>query len=281
MKIGYLGPQGTFSQAALKQHWPTQDNITEVPYVTMPLLMQAVEAQEIDAGIVPIENSLEGPINIILDQLAFNRNLFIQSEVICPVTENLIVRPGTPLHEIRHITSHPQPIGQCSRWIQTHLPVADIAYANSTADGALAVQQGKYDAVIGSELLAEIYNLEIRCQRIEDNPNNSTRFVIVGTKPRIEITGNDKTSIVFSVDNRPGRLYQILDIFNLWDINMSKIESRPSKQCLGEYIFFVDLVGHISDHDMADALKMIQRKSSFYKFLGSYPAAAHPSQITP
>lgn len=276
MKIGYLGPQGTFSQAALNLYQKQKsltNNIEQLPYTTMPLLLVAVERGEISEGIVPIENSLEGPINIILDQLAFDRHLFIREEIICPVTECLMAQKGVTHDEIKRIISHPQPIGQCASWLQSHLPTAGLFYSNSTADGATQVNQGHFDAVIGSALLAEIYGLEILQTHIEDNPNNSTRFIVVGQEPNSQQTSKDKTSIVFSVNNQPGNLYRVLDIFNLWDINMTKIESRPSKQRLGEYIFFVDLVGNIENPDLADALKMIQRKSSFFKFLGSYPSS--------
>jgi prephenate dehydratase len=273
MKIGYLGPEGTFSQIALRQYIGNRQDVIPCPCPSIREMLLAVEDGVIDEAVVPIENSLEGPINVTLDMLAFDRSLKIKAEVVCDITQSLMARPGTRLADIKRVISHPQPIGQCGRYLASTLASADITYVNSTAEAAKLVFAGEPGlAVIGSALLAEIYGLELLAEGIEDSKNNSTRFVVLATQDAAP-TGRDKTSIVFSTANRPGNLYRILDIFSLWDINMSRIESRPTKQVLGEYVFFIDLNGHHLDQDMAEALRMVQRKTSFYKFLGSYPVA--------
>lgn len=271
--IGYLGPEGTFSQNALCQYMKGMGEYIQCPYPTLQDMMLAVEKGMIDEAVVPIENSLEGPVNITMDMLAFETSLKIKAELTAFITQSLLVKKGTLLQDIRCILSHPQPIGQCSKFIASALPEAEVVYVNSTAEGAKRVaSEGQSWAVIGSSTLAEVYGLDILQQGIEDNKSNRTRFVVVAGED-VPPTGNDKTSIVFSVEDKPGNLYRILDIFNLWDINMTRIESRPAKSGLGKYVFFIDIHGHSNDNDVSEALTMVRRKTSFYKFLGSYPCA--------
>jgi len=271
MKIGFLGPKGTFSEEALKKYIETIDGYEVCEFNTIPDLIMAVENGEIEEAIAPIENSLEGGVNSTLDLLASLEKILIKHEIAIDINQNLLAKPGTKIEDINLILSHPQPIGQCRQYINDKFPDATVKIVYSTAGAAEEVADSKGNsAAIGSSLAAEVYGLEILAKGIQDGFNNTTRFVVI-SKQDSAPTGNDKTSIVFSTEDKPGSLYGILDIFNLWDINMTRIESRPAKNQLGRYIFFVDIEGHIKDANIRDALTMIQRKTSFYRFLGSYP----------
>ncbi len=271
MKIGFLGPRGTFSEEALKKYTKGKTEFEEIEYNTIYDMLLAVKEGKIDEAIAPIENSLEGAVNTTLDLLASTEGVYIKKEIAIDVNEHLLIKKGTKAEDIDLIISHPQPIGQCRQYIASNFPNAKnkIVYGTATAAEEVANSNNKY-AAIGSSLAAEVYGLEVMESNIEDGDNNTTRFVVVSMHDA-EKTGNDKTSIVFSTEDKPGSLYGVLDIFNLWDINMARIESRPAKNQLGKYIFFVDIEGHIMDDNIKDALTMIKKKTSFYKFLGSYP----------
>jgi len=220
---------------------------------------------------VPIENSLEGAVNVTLDVLAKEDGLYIDDELIIPINLNLVAKKGTAARDIKVIISHPQPLGQCRNYLNRDFQAAILMEENSTSKSAQRVAAGDGTfAAITSNIAAKIHGLEILESNVQDAENNRTRFVIISKALRSR-TGCDKTSIVFSTDNKPGSLYRILDIFSLWDINMTKIESRPAKNVLGQYIFFIDIDGHVEDQDVSDALIMVQRKTSFYKVIGSYP----------
>ena len=271
LKIGFLGPKGTFSQEALLEYKKGDSDFVECAYNTFAEIIYAVNEDEIDEGIVPIENSLEGAVNATLDTLAADVDLKIKAEIAIEVKQNLLVRKGTDINAIRHILSHPQPIGQCRNYLESNFNDAEIRFIYSTAEAAREVAQCNFNmAAIGSITAAKVYGLDIMAEGIQDSRNNFTRFVVVSKTAAKKAEAN-KTSIVFSSEDKPGSLYRVLDIFSLWDINMTRIESRPAKDKLGKYIFFVDLKGHIEDEDIRDALTMVQRKASFYKFLGSYP----------
>ena len=269
--IGYLGPRGTFSQEAAKQYILDKEGFDLREFNTIPDLMSIVQKGEIYGAVVPIENSIEGAVNETMDMLSSEEELKIVGEVVVRIKENLLVKKGTKIKDIKTIISHPQPIGQCRKYIQQTFPEADISFVYSTASAAEAVANGNGDmAAIGSIAASEVYDLEIFATDIQDSRSNLTRFVVV-SKEYGKRTGIDKTSIVFSTEDKPGSLYRVLDIFNLWDINMTRIESRPAKNKLGKYVFFVDIIGHWEDEDIKDALTMIERKSSYLKVLGSYP----------
>lgn len=271
LKIGFLGPKGTFSQEALLEYKKGESNFTEYAYNTFAEIIYAVNKDEIDEGIVPIENSLEGAVNVTLDTLATDIDLTIKAEVAIEVKQNLLVRKGTDISGIKHILSHPQPIGQCRYYLEANFPDAEIRFIYSTAEAAREVSEGNFNmAAIGSITASKVYGLDVMAEGIQDSKNNFTRFVVV-SKVSAKKAQRNKTSIVFSTDDKPGSLYKVLDIFSLWDLNMTRIESRPAKDKLGRYIFFIDLEGHIEDEDIRDALTMVKRKTSFYKFLGSYP----------
>jgi len=273
LKIGYLGPKGTFSQEALLKYAKDAE-YTPKEFLSIGEILEAVDTRIIDEAVVPIENSIEGAVNATMDIMAMENDLRIKAEVIIPIREHLLVKKGAKLSGVKTVLSHPQPLGQCRRFLAKNFPDAIIKATNSTASAAEEVSKGTGDsAAIGSFEAAKAYGLEVAQRDIQDFDNNTTRFIVVGREDS-KRTGNDKTSIVFSTEDKPGSLYKILEIFNLWDINLSRIESRPAKNKLGSYIFFVDLSGHKEDDDLRDALEMVKRKTSFYKFLGSYPAGS-------
>lgn len=271
--IGYLGPKGTFSHEALKKY------ISNVPHTSqdfssIPDILMAVNQGRLDEAIVPMENSIEGAVNATMDIIAQDVDLRIKAELVLPIREHLLVKRGTDLSNIKCIISHPQPLGQCRRFLSEQFPNAILKSVYSTAAAAEEVAAGDRDlAAIGSAVAADVYGLEIAVSDIQDHDNNHTRFVVF-SKTDAARTGRDKTSIVFSTEDKPGSLYRILDIFNLWDINMTRIESRPARNTLGRYMFFVDVIGHREDDDLKDALTMVRRKTTFFKMLGSYPISS-------
>ena len=273
IKIGYLGPKGTFSHEALNKYMAGAPH-TAQDFASIPEILTAVQEDRLDEAIVPIENSIEGAVNVTMDMIALDVALNIKAELVIPIREHLLVRKGTELSKIGFILSHPQPLGQCRRFLSEQLPYALTKAVYSTAAAAAEVAGGASDlAAIGSAVAAEVYGLEIAVSDIQDQDNNHTRFVVV-SKTDAARTGRDKTSIVFSTEDKPGSLYRILEIFNLWDINMTRIESRPARNMLGRYIFFVDLVGHREDDELKDALTMVRKKTTFLKILGSYPVSS-------
>lgn len=240
-----------------------------VPYCTIPAVMESVAGGESEFGIVPIENSIEGPVGITLDSLAHKFDLKIFKEIIIPINQNLIVNPGTNMEDIEDVYSHSQAISQCQEFISKNK--IQPHYAISTANAAKNIIGHKNHAAIGNSKAAELYNLEILESNIQDNDNNETRFVVLSKKYH-KCTGKDKTSIIFSIyEDRPGGLYNILGIFQKNNINLTKIESRPSKKGLGKYLFFVDFDGHIDDNLIKNIIDEIKENTYFLKVLGSYP----------
>ena len=246
----------------------------------MPAVLNAVEAGELDLGFAAIENSIEGTVNATIDTLAFSSQLLIQREVVIPISMQLLASPAASLDSIKTVVSFPHAIAQCRGWLAQHLPHAEHSAANSTADAVelVAAAADPTVAAIGNRLAGEIYQLHELATDIEDSEDNETRFVTVARQGVPKITGNDKTSIViFQRDDRPGSLLSILQEFSARQINLSKLESRPTKQGLGNYCFIMDLYGHISDEVVADALKNIMAKQAEVKFLGSYPTVGSGS----
>ncbi|MGI6668059.1 MAG: prephenate dehydratase [Acetivibrionales bacterium] len=272
VRIGYLGPRGTFSHEALKKYMGNAPH-QAMDFQSISEIFEAFGKGLLDEAIVPVENSIEGAVSATMDILAHEAGLMVKAELILPIRENLLIKPGTGISDIRYVLSHPQPLGQCRKFLSERLPHALTKAVYSTAAAAEEVMNGSGDlAAIGSAAAAEVYGLEIAVADIHDNDNNQTRFFIIGGTDAAR-TGNDKTSIVFSTEDKPGSLYRILEIFNLWDINMTRIESRPAKNMLGRYIFFVDIAGHREDENVKDALTMVGKKTSFLRILGSYPAS--------
>ncbi len=231
--------------------------------------MESVANEECEYGVVPIENSIEGPVGLTLDLLAHKFDLKIFKEIIIPINQNLIVNPGCKMEDITDVFSHAQAIAQCQEYISDH--GIQPHYAVSTARAAKSIIGDKSKAAICNAKVVELYGLEILESNIQDMDNNATRFVVI-SKQSNERTGNDKTSIIFSIyEDRPGSLYNVLGIFQKNNINLTKIESRPSKKGLGRYLFFVDFNGHQNDEVIQDILNEIKENTYFLKVLGSYP----------
>ncbi|HSK47077.1 MAG TPA: prephenate dehydratase [Coriobacteriia bacterium] len=267
----FLGPAGTFSEEALLSL--DVEGLEPVACSSIDEVFEAVERGRADAGIVPIENSVEGSVPATLDALAFDTSLEIQSELVLDIHHALITAPDADLAAVRTIVSHPQATGQCRRWLSRNLPGRSILAANSTAE---AVQQAVSDpavAAVGTRLAAELYGGAVREPAIEDYAGNQTRFVVIGRGLR-ERTGRDKTSLaLFLKADKPGALLMILSEFAYGEINLTKIQSRPTKRQLGDYMFFVDLEGHVDDQHLKTALDCLRLKLRSVKVLGSYPMA--------
>ncbi|MCU1354427.1 MAG: Prephenate dehydratase [Acidimicrobiales bacterium] len=274
-RVGFLGPLGTFTEQALL----TQPDLAEAELVPMPTMadvLRATETGAVDVGFVAIENSIEGTVNVTLDTLAFDVDVLIQREVVISVQQHLLVVPGTTLADLRSVVSIPHATAQCRGFLERELPGITTLAANSTAEAARLVAEGGDRSVgaIGNGLAAKIYGLELLAEEIEDHPENKTRFVAVGHGPIPAPTGHDKTSLVaFQRADRPGSLLAILQEFAARSINLTKLESRPTKQALGDYCFILDLEGHVADEVVADCLRALHAKHADVKFLGSYPAA--------
>jgi len=237
-------------------------------------VLLAVEAGEVASGIVPIENSIEGSVNVTLDTLAFDTQLYIEREIVYPIRHRLVTKPGVVREEIKEIVSHPHATAQCRSFLTRNFPDVPLVAANSTAEAAMTVSGMEEPvAAVTTEIAASLYDLVVLERDIEDYPSNRTRFIVVG-KDRPEPSGEDKTSMAcFIRENRPGSLLEILTEFASRGINLTKIESRPTKKVLGEYYFFIDIEGHVEDDAIKDALGSLMGKLREIKLLGSYPAA--------
>lgn len=272
MVYAYLGPKGTFSQQAALAFAPEgHDRFLEC--ATIPEIFEAVDAGRASFGVVPIENSLEGSVNATLDALAFQTRSHIVAEKTIEIHHALIGAPGIDLAKVQRVVSHPQASGQCARWLDRNLPGRSIVASNSTADAVRIAVGDPTSVAIGTELAAELYGGEILQRGIEDHAANQTRFVLIGADimPR---TGHDKTSLALSLKaDRPGALLMILAEFAYAGINLTKIQSRPTKRAMGEYMFFADAEGHVDEPDMRTALDSLRLKLRDVKVLGSYPAS--------
>jgi prephenate dehydratase len=275
--IAFLGPSGTFTEAALRSE-PDLAAATLVPQPSFVHILAAVSDGTVDYGFVAIENSIEGTVNVALDQLVFERELLIVREVVLPVTQNLLGPAGTALGEIRRVVSFPHATGQCRAWLNLNLSEIEEVAATSTAEAVrqVGLHPVPGTAAIGTALAADLYGLEVLAENIEDNADNATRFVLVA-RPSAGVpapTGHDKTSIVcFQAADRPGSLHAILGQFSARDINLVKLESRPTKKVLGDYCFIIDFEGHVDEEMVADCLRDLHTGLRKLKFLGSYPAA--------
>lgn len=273
MKIGYLGPQGTFSQMAADKYAQFLSDIHKenevIPFSKIPDILKAVDSGEIDEGVVPFENSIEGTVNYTIDSLIFDVNLHIKKEIVIPICHNLMTRKECIGKKPEKIFSHPQSLGQCRKHLEEFYPDVETIQVSSNSEAAKIVSESKeiYFA-ISPKAAAEIYSLCIVEEGIQDKSHNETRFFVV-TKEDTSTVKEGKTSVVFSLGSKPGELYRVLDILAIWDINMSKIESRPMKDQLGRYIFYIDLECN-NIYDRRDALKMLERKTDFFKLLGTY-----------
>jgi prephenate dehydratase len=267
----FLGPAGTFTEEALLSLGV--DGVEPVPYATIGEVFAAVASGDCESGVVPIENSVEGSVNETLDSLAFDHELHVTAELIRDIHHALVVAPGLSLADVTAVASKPEATAQCRAWLAEHLPGRPMVAANSTAE---AVQRAIAEpglAAIGTALAAGLYGGDVLADAIEDFAGNQTRFVVIGHGIAGR-TGCDKTSLaLFMQRNKPGALLMILSEFAYGQINLTKIQSRPTKKQLGQYMFFVDFEGHISDPAVALALECLRLKLREVKVIGSYPRA--------
>jgi prephenate dehydratase len=275
-RVGFFGPFGTFTQQALL----TQPDLVEaehVAYRTVPDVLDAVEQGEVDLGVVPIENSIEGMVNFTQDALAFDHELLIQREIVIDIEHCLLARPGVTLGDVREVFSIPVATAQCHRYLREQLPDAEIRAAYSTADAAKQVSEREAldAAAIGPRVAGEVYGLDVVAADIADHHDNQTRFVVVAREGVPAPTGNDKTALViYQRADEPGSLVSILQEFTARRINLSNLTSRPTKAGgLGDYCFIVYAESHVADELLADAMRALHAKQGAVKFLGSYPAA--------
>ncbi|MGV9312936.1 prephenate dehydratase [Streptomyces sp. NPDC003691] len=270
----YLGPEGTFTEAALRT-LPEAATRELVPMVSVPAALDAVRNGDAAAALVPIENSVEGGVTATLDELASGEPLMIYREVVLPIAFALLVRPGTELSKIRTVTGHPVAQPQVRKWLRAHLPDALWESAASNADGARLVQEGRYDAAFAGEFAAATYGLEALVTDIHDAQNAETRFVLVGRPARPAApTGADKTSVViWQREDHPGGLLELLQEFAVRGVNLMLLQSRPTGEGIGNYCFAIDAEGHISDRRVGEALMGLKRICPEVRFLGSYPRA--------
>lgn len=274
-RVAYLGPPGTFTEEALRLEPELCEDI-HLPMPTIPDVLEAAACGDVDFGFVAIENSLGGSVNVTLDNLALESELLIQHESVIPIQLSLLAPPGTELADIRRVVSFPMATAQCRTYLRTIIPQAKVESATSTAEAVrtVAEEADPHTAAIGARRAAEIYRLVPLAADIGDNHEQHTRFVAVAATGIAPPTGHDKTSIViFQREDVPGSLAGILHEFAARSINLTKLESRPTKEALGDYCFVIDIEGHISDDLLADSLLNIQAKKADVKFLGSYPAA--------
>lgn len=279
MNMGVLGPKGSYSEKAAKQWISEQDTKNEVSleyYDDIPDTISAIVDRTVDVGVVPIENSIEGSVGITLDMLLEN-DLNIIGEIVVPI-EHCLLSKGT-LSNIRVILSHPQALAQCRQFIKTHFGNAEIRTTGSTSHAAKLANEFEEMAAIASRESAQMYGLDILIPNIQDRKENHTRFIAIEAHDGvIEKTAaaskkdDFKTSIIIYLKkDRPGALYELIGEFAKRDINLTRIESRPSKRELGDYIFYIDFAGHINDANIKDALDNITSNVGMLKMLGSYP----------
>ncbi len=265
VKVAYLGPKASNTYIAARKRFGA--SVDFVPVNTIFDVFREVEKDKAHFGIVPVENSTEGIISYTLDMF-FNSELKISGEVSLPITHNLLAKGSKK--GIKRVYSHPQALAQCRTWISNNLSTVQFIETSSTAEAAKMASQSKQNGAIANELAAEVYNLNILEQHIEDSETNLTRFLVI-SKDISEKCKHMKTSVMFFVKDEPGSLYNTLEIFKKHNINLTKVESRPSKQKAWEYIFFIDFKGYCKDKEAEFALKELGEKCISLKVLGSYP----------
>ncbi|RFU43542.1 prephenate dehydratase [Actinomadura logoneensis] len=273
-KWAYLGPQGTFTEAALRS-FPGAIGAEHVPFATVPAALDALRSGEMDGALVALENSVEGSVPTTLDELATGDPVQIVGEVHLPVSFALLVRPGTELADVKTVASHPHAQPQCRRWLAEKVPDAEWRAATSNAEAAQHVADGHYDAALAGSFAAARYGLEVLASDIHDIADAVTRFVALrrpcSPPPP---TGMDRTSVVaFLGEDHPGALLEILTEFSVRGINLSLIQSRPTGRGLGSYLFWMDFEGHVFESRVGEALMGLRRVCADVRFLGSYTRA--------
>lgn len=275
-RYAYLGPEGTFTEAALRLV-PAASHAELMPCASVAAALDAVRRADADAAMIPIENSVEGSVSATLDELASGEPLMVTREVLVPVSFALLARTGVRLDDVRRVATHPHAHAQCRRWLAAALPDAEVVPALSTAAAAADLARGTadYDAAIAAPLSGDRYGLQVLADGIADNPGAVTRFILVSRPAQPPLpSGRDKTSLVaFIADDHPGALLEVLTEFAVRGVNLTWIESRPTGERLGRYCFAIDCEGHVDDARLGEALMGLRRVCPDVRFLGSYPRA--------
>jgi chorismate mutase / prephenate dehydratase len=269
VRVAYLGPEATFTHMAVKRQFGL--SARAIPVGTIGGVFEEVARGGADFGVVPVENSTEGVVNHTLDTF-LGSELKISAEIVLEVNHCLLVRSGLELAHVDRVFSHPQALAQCRRWLSTNLPRAVVVEAGSTSEAARLARDDPHGAAIASELAARLYDMTIARRNLADVAHNVTRFLVIGDKQAVP-TGRDRTSILLELADQPGILFKVLEPFARRGVNMSKIESRPSRRRPWEYVFFVDVDGHHRDAAVADGVEDVRALCTSLKVLGSYPKA--------
>lgn len=286
-RIAYLGPEGTFTEAALLKMVsggvvPGGGETTPQPMDSTPAAVAAVRGGQADFACVPIENSIEGSVLPTLDSLASGSPVQIYAELSLDVSFSIVVRTGVSAAQVRTVAAFPIAAAQVRNWLADNLSAAEIVPANSNAAAARDVAEGRCDAGVSTALAGSRYGLASLADGVVDEPNARTRFVLVGRPgPPPRRSGNDRTSVVLRLDNAPGALVSAMTEFSIRDIDLTRIESRPTRTGLGTYIFFLDCVGHIDDTAVAEALKALHRRCEEVRYLGSWPTGIALGTLPP
>ncbi|GAB1258052.1 prephenate dehydratase [Aurantivibrio plasticivorans] len=269
VRVAFLGPEGTFTQEAALKHFG--HSAQSFPMAAIDDVFREVEAGAVEFGVVPVENSSEGVVNHTLDTF-IDSNLKICGEVALRIHQNLLVSDVTKVDSITRIYSHSQSLAQCRKWLDSRYPQAERIAVSSNSEAAKRIKGEWNAAAIAGEMAADLYGLKVVSEKIEDNPDNATRFLIVGNQS-VPPSGKDKTSIIVSMHNEPGALYNLLEPFRDNGVDLTSVETRPSKMGKWNYVFFIDFAGHIEDANVKTALDEIRERASEVKVLGSYPKA--------
>lgn len=268
-KVAYLGPEGTFTHQAALKHFG--HSAVANPFSAIDEVFREVEAGAVHYGVVPIENSTEGVVNHTLDNF-MNSNLKVCGEVELRIHHNLVVSNVTDVKSISRIYSHGQSLAQCRKWLDSHYPHAERIAVSSNTEAAKHIKGEWNAAAITPAQAAEIYDLTIIAEKIEDQPDNSTRFLIIGTQ-ETTLSGDDKTSLQVAMRNQPGALHHLLEPFHKNGIDLTRVETRPSRASAWTYVFFIDFTGHVNDPNIKKTLEEVATHAADLKVLGSYPKA--------
>jgi prephenate dehydratase len=289
VRIAYLGPEGTFTEAALRQISaaglvPQEEPgpVRHVPLESTPAALNAVRDGDVDYACVPIENSIDGAVSPTLDSLGMGSPLQMFAEVTLDVAFSIVAKPGLGAGDVRTLAAFPVAVAQVRQWLAARLPGVELRPAYSNADAARQVAEGQADAAVTSPLAAEHWGLGSLADGVIDEPNARTRFVLVGLPgPPPARTGADRTAVVLRLDNVPGALLSALAEFGIRGIDLTRIEARPTRTELGTYLFFADCVGHIDDGAVAEALKALHRRCADVRYLGSWPTGSAAGVVPP
>lgn len=271
LQIAFLGPEKTFSELAAKKQFGGSADL--VPQATIPDVFRAVETGQVDFGVVPVENSTEGAVNLTLDCFA-QTSLSICGETTLRIHQNLISSAKT-VQDVQKVFAHPQSLAQCRGWLDKHLPNAERIACHSNVEALKQSQLApESSAALASEEAAQFYEIPILARYIEDDTSNTTRFLVIGHK-KVPESGDDKTTFIVSANDRPGLLNQLIEPLSAHSVTMTRIESRPAKHTMWGYLFYIDILGHQADIKVQKALNEIENRASLLKILGSYPKARY------